>query len=80
MPKGYGKPFIIFLCALCCGIFRAAEKDNYPVLLVFRPDYCVAPSGEYTRYSPLEAPCIRTEIQRILGILISFRGPDFSSL
>jgi hypothetical protein len=26
---------------------RASEKDNYPILLVFRPDFGVAPSGEY---------------------------------
>ena len=28
-------------------ILRASEKNNYPILLVFRPDFGVALSGEY---------------------------------
>jgi hypothetical protein len=47
-------------------------------LLVLRPGYCVAPSGEYARYAPLEAPCIRAEILRNLGINLFFRGPNLS--
>jgi len=28
-------------------IIRASEKNNYPILLVFRPDFGVPLSGEY---------------------------------
>jgi hypothetical protein len=45
----------------------AAKKKNGPILLALKPGCCVAPSGEYPRYSPLEAPCIRAECLRNIG-------------
>jgi hypothetical protein len=57
------------------GELRVAEKNNYPIMLVFRPGYGVALTGEYAGYSPVKAPCIRTEIRRIIRILFSFPDP-----
>ena len=54
---------------------RAAEKINYPILLVFWSGHGVAPIASYNQYETIGAPCGRTKIRRNFGIFIIFRDP-----
>jgi hypothetical protein len=51
------------------------KKRFIPILLVLRPGCRVASSGEYARYSQLEAPCIRAELRRNFWVNLFFRSP-----
>ena len=55
---------------------RAAEKINYPILLVSRPGHCVAAMASYNQYETVAAPCARADIRRNFGIFIIFRDPN----
>ncbi len=49
---------------------RAAEKINYPVLLVFLPGFGVTARVTKSDYAPLAVPRTRTKIRRNTGQFI----------